>query len=242
MRRLLLLGALCTMCVLALAPASWATSYAYGSCAEIPTQEMAQNTLDSPDYSTLGADEDELNLDPDGDGVACNNPGNLVGGEAPEEPEAPTQGDQDCVDFTSQAEAQETYDADPTDPNGLDADGNGLACESDIEDVAPGPTGQETPQPGGAAYDGYQYAPESSDMDDVVEEAAEEADVAEKEDASPPQGGAGEEEANAPGGNASGGSVSGGIAELPATGGVSLALGAGALLLAGGLVARRIVK
>ena len=55
------------------------------------------------------------------------------------------------------------------------------------------------------------------------------------------KGAAGEEEAGAPGDSASGGSASAGVDELPATGGVSLALGAGALLLAGGLVARRII-
>ena len=268
MRRLLLSSVLCATSVLALAPAAGATSYAYGSCAEIPTQELAQGTLDDPNYSNLGADDDELNLDPDGDGVACNNPGNLVGGEAPEEPETPTQGDLDCVDFSSQAEAQVTFDADPTDPNGLDGDGDGLACESDIEDVAaPGPTGEEVPQPGGAAYE-YQYdvdmtvadtiedaagsAPDAvgsltaaqeaafgaarlAGADEQVAEAlslrAAEAAVVEKEDAPSSEGGTGKEEGNA----------FGGIAELPATGGVSLALGVGALLVAGGLVARRII-
>ena len=35
-----------------------------------------------------------------------------------------------CVDFATRAEAQEAYDADPSDPNGLDADDDGVACES----------------------------------------------------------------------------------------------------------------
>jgi hypothetical protein len=47
-RRLLLLAVLCVTTVLALAPVAGATSSAYASCAEIPTQEEAQNTLDSP--------------------------------------------------------------------------------------------------------------------------------------------------------------------------------------------------
>lgn len=370
----LALSAAAVLLLAAASPEAWATSYVYGSCAEMPTQELAQNTLDDPDYSIFSANGDELNLDPDGDGVACNNPGNLVGGEAPEEPETPTQGDLDCVDFFSQAEAQATFDADPTDPNGLDVDGDGLACESDIEDVpgegepapsggdltcvavlgpgsgaladpekaqteaqaildrdpsdpngldangngsaceftgsptdgvtfedgsaiigdggAPSPTGQEAPKPGGTAV-GLQYDDPESSVDVVAKEAAEEAAegepdaggslaasreaafgaareaganeqtaeavasraaeeaaVYEKKDAPSPEGGAGEEEANASGGSGSGGSGSGGsgssgsgsgdIAELPATGGVSLTLGAGALLLAGGLVARRI--
>ena len=131
MRRSLLLAALCAAVVLAIAPAAGATSYAYGSCAEMPTQELAQGTLDSPDYSTLSASDDELNLDPDG--VACNDPGNLVGGESPEGPAS----DLSCVDFAPvgespevvQAQAQAALNEDPSDPNGLDADGDGVACE-----------------------------------------------------------------------------------------------------------------
>ena len=269
MRRLLLLGALCAMSVLAITPAAGAVTYAYGSCAEMPTQVMAQGTLDDPTYGEYGTDKDELNLDPDGDGVACNNPGNLVGGQYEAQygqPETPTQGDRSCVDFASQKEAQAAFDADLAGLDGLDADGDGVACESTgspadgitfedgsamIEDsAAPGPTGQEAPK----LNAGDQYAPQNSVVD-VVEEAAEDAaegapdaagslsasrearadeQVAEKEGTPSSEGGAGEgQEANA----------YGGIAELPATGGVSLlALGAGALLVAGGLVAHRIIR
>ena len=61
--------------------------------------------------------------------------------------------------------------------------------------------------------------------------------MAEKEDAPSPEGDVEEEQAKPPGVNASGG-----IDELPATGGVSLVLGAGALfLVAGGLLVRRVV-
>jgi hypothetical protein len=35
----------------------------------------------------------------------------------------------DCASFGSQESAQATYDADPTDPNNLDPDNDGLACE-----------------------------------------------------------------------------------------------------------------
>jgi hypothetical protein len=38
--------------------------------------------------------------------------------------------DYDCADFGSQWEAQEYYDADPSDPSGLDGDGDGYACEA----------------------------------------------------------------------------------------------------------------
>ena len=37
--------------------------------------------------------------------------------------------DLDCADFATQAEAQATFDADPSDPNGLDADNDSIACE-----------------------------------------------------------------------------------------------------------------
>jgi Excalibur calcium-binding domain len=44
------------------------------------------------------------------------------------------QGDRfNCVDFDSQAEAQAVLRADPTDPNLLDRDGNGVACENNVE-------------------------------------------------------------------------------------------------------------
>lgn len=130
MRRLLLLGALCAMSVLASAPAAWATSYVYGSCAEMPTQELAQGTLDDPYYSTspataFGPAGDELKLDPDGDGVACNDPGNTIGGESQPGGNA----DLDCADFGSREEAQAALDEGPQDPSGLDADGDGIACE-----------------------------------------------------------------------------------------------------------------
>ncbi len=54
-----------------------------------------------------------------------------VGCEAVSEPApAPPSGDLDCSDFSSQLEAQETLANDPTDPNGLDVDSDGQACET----------------------------------------------------------------------------------------------------------------
>lgn len=44
------------------------------------------------------------------------------------------QEDLDCADFATQEEAQAEYDADPSDPHGLDADDDGVACE----DLMPG--------------------------------------------------------------------------------------------------------
>lgn len=44
--------------------------------------------------------------------------------------EAQSAGDPfDCADFDTQEEAQAEYDSDPSDPSGLDADSDGIACE-----------------------------------------------------------------------------------------------------------------
>lgn len=47
---------------------------------------------------------------------------------------AGAQGNLDCRDFNSRAEAQANLDADPSDPNGLDRDGDGIACEGSARD------------------------------------------------------------------------------------------------------------
>lgn len=44
-------------------------------------------------------------------------------------PIALAQDDFNCDDFATQQEAQAVYDQDPSDPNGLDADDDGQACE-----------------------------------------------------------------------------------------------------------------
>lgn len=84
MKKLLLLVTMLTMVMAATIPAV-ATSYAYGSCADIPTYAEAQQILDDPNYGydpafpPQGSPVDIFNLDPDGDGVACNDEGNLTG-------------------------------------------------------------------------------------------------------------------------------------------------------------------
>lgn len=45
-------------------------------------------------------------------------------------PAVAASGDLDCPDFTTQSQAQVEYDRDPSDPNRLDDDGDGIACES----------------------------------------------------------------------------------------------------------------
>jgi hypothetical protein len=45
--------------------------------------------------------------------------------------------DRDCPDFASQAEAQAAYDAVPGDPERLDRDNDGIACEDEAYAAAP---------------------------------------------------------------------------------------------------------
>ena len=60
--------------------------------------------------------------------------------------------DRDCTDFASQAEAQAAYDAVPGDPERLDQDGDGIACET-LSGGTEGPA-PATPVGGVAAGDG----------------------------------------------------------------------------------------
>ncbi len=57
-----------------------------------------------------------------------------------------------CPDYESQAAAQAELREDPSDPNGLDADDDGIACENnpgpfDLEPVGPTPQPTNTPEP-----------------------------------------------------------------------------------------------
>ena len=89
---------------------------------------------------------DPQNLDGDGDGMACDtypygDGGNGGSGGGDE-------GDLDCADFATQREAQAVLDRDPSDPNNLDADNDGVACD----DLVPG-EGPDAP-PGVDQYGG----------------------------------------------------------------------------------------
>jgi hypothetical protein len=52
--------------------------------------------------------------------------------------------DLDCSDFATQADAQATLDADPSDPHDLDADHDGYACETFFGGVD-APVGDDDP-------------------------------------------------------------------------------------------------
>ncbi len=116
-KKLLYIATLGLVASMMLAPAALAQiDY---DCADFATQEEAQQFL-------LAGDP--YGLDADNDGMACDNLA-MGGTGMTQQPTTPTQGDLDCADFASQAEAQATFNADPSDPNGLDADGDGIACE-----------------------------------------------------------------------------------------------------------------
>jgi hypothetical protein len=122
------------------------------TCASFETAEDAQAAYDAdPEGLAL--------LDPDGNGIACEELLASEPGAEPaedtdareerrrnrrnqEEEPAPTEvvidepetvridEDFDCVDFEFQEEAQQVYNEDPTDPYNLDPSGDGLACSS----------------------------------------------------------------------------------------------------------------
>ena len=70
--------------------------------------------------------------------------------------------DLDCSDFATQAEAQAEFDADPSDPNRLDADNDSLACED-----LPGGDGTSV---GDDAAAPAPESPATEDGDDQVEQ------------------------------------------------------------------------
>ncbi len=138
MRRLTILFALCATAILALSPAAMAQQGTDLDCSQFGTPGASPEEAQAQAQANLDANPSDLNgLDPDGDGVACEfeaSPSGEVSFEdgtgfvtdvaAP----APRNDDLDCLDFASQAEAQAVLDADANDPNELDANGDGVAC------------------------------------------------------------------------------------------------------------------
>jgi hypothetical protein len=61
----------------------------------------------------------------------------------------------DCEDFTFQEDAQRILDQDPSDPNGLDDDNDGIACEN-LPSRSEGGAGGGARSGGGATGDQYQ--------------------------------------------------------------------------------------
>src|SRR5215211_2532999 len=96
-------------------------------CADFATQQEAQAQLERDP-------SDPNNLDANGDGVACETYPYGTGGGG--------EGGRDlyCADFATHGEAQREYAKDRTDPNNLDADNDGIACEELIGEGRDGPT------------------------------------------------------------------------------------------------------
>lgn len=117
-------------------------------CEDFATQQEAQ------EYFEALPEGERDRLDGDGDGTACEShfevpPGDGDGADddaarddqdgetdepAPAEAvdDAPAK-DRDCADFATQADAQAALDADPSDPENLDADDDGIACEEHFD-------------------------------------------------------------------------------------------------------------
>ncbi|QIN77864.1 hypothetical protein GBA65_04290 [Rubrobacter marinus] len=120
---MLLMFALGAMAVAALAPAALAQQHGAEEdvfdCADFATRTGAQALL---------GPEDDSKLDDDGDGKACE-----IGPDGKAEDgtklAAKTGGDLDCIDFPSQEAAQAKLKAKPSDPDGLDLDNSGVACQ-----------------------------------------------------------------------------------------------------------------
>lgn len=119
------------------APTPMALAEQDRDCSDFQYQEDAQAVFD--------ADPSDPNrLDEDDDSVACESlPPRPV--QQPTEttppPAAPpvdTAADLDCGDFASREEAQAALDADPSDPNRLDGDDDGIACEAQVADKPSG--------------------------------------------------------------------------------------------------------
>lgn len=131
---LLLVGVLVFYAAFLPAPAS---AQQDRDCGDFAFQEDAQAVLEQDPSDPNG-------LDADNDGVACENlpsrgngsptpepaPNNPPGPSAPTPTEPPVQDDLNCSDFGSQEEAQAELEADPSDPNNLDADNDGTACDT----------------------------------------------------------------------------------------------------------------
>ena len=272
MKRLTILLALCAAAILALSPAALAQQTSDLDCSQLGTSGASPEAVQAEAQAILDADASDPNgLDADGDGIACEFEASSTGEVSFEDgtgfttdvaAPAPQGDDLNCEDFGSREEAQAALDADASDPNGLDADGDGLACNEVISappTLAAEPSTQyQTPQspsvevapvtpPPGADSPVFQSTePDVAEEDtppvspaprlDVVDTSVPESDVAETAAPVSPSPETDVVDAAAPVSPAPRPSST--LAELPATGGDLLmpALAAGAVLLGlGGL-------
>lgn len=112
-------------------------------CIDFPSQKAAQ--------AHLKADPSDKNkLDVDNDGIACQVvpvPYKDAASNRNPVTQAQSSTDLDCEDFEYQQEAQMIYFRNERDPNKLDKNGNGLACEDALPALASNRTPVHTSQP-----------------------------------------------------------------------------------------------
>ena len=89
------------------------------NCADFVTRAQAKIVLERDP-------SDPHYLDGDGDGVPCEDLPARTNGKIPP---LPADGDYNCADFVTRAQAKAVLDRDPGDPHYLDGDGDGVPCE-----------------------------------------------------------------------------------------------------------------
>lgn len=132
LRRLSLVAALSLLAMLVSSPTAFAQSESTDlDCADFDTQEEAQANLDANPSDPNGLDGT------DNDGLACESlpsgaaeDGTMMGTGTGTGAGNGTTADLDCADFATQGEAQAVFNQDTSDPNGLDADNDAIACET----------------------------------------------------------------------------------------------------------------
>jgi micrococcal nuclease len=111
--------------------------------------EEAQNKAKKLDLAIWGlSKQEQCELANHGNGIGEGSPMcKEKEAAAPKPQPAPAAGDLDCADFASQAEAQEELNDDPSDPNNLDSDADGIACEATGSTPSPSPSPTPSPSP-----------------------------------------------------------------------------------------------
>lgn len=126
------LAAIAAATLLGPAPAAFAQAGDL-DCRDFTYQEDAQAVYDADESDPNGLDGN------DNDGIACESlphrpaqqtPTSTITTTAIPTTPASTSRDKDCADFATQAQAQAELNKNPSDPNRLDADNDGYACES----------------------------------------------------------------------------------------------------------------
>ncbi len=148
-RLLTILGVMSFALTLLLGPS--ADAQADLDCSDFDTQPEAQAVLEQDPGDPNG-------LDGDNDGIACEDlPGGPLQDQYGDQVITQQTGDLDCSDFATRGQAQAELAKDRSDPNNLDADNDGQACEELSSGVSPsagGGTGNGT-DPGGRQCESF---------------------------------------------------------------------------------------